>query len=287
MNFVTIDVETANANIGSICQIGMARFNNGVIADEWVSLIDPEDYFEEINISVHGIESHMVRGSPKLSEVAEQVDNYLRGSISVCHTHFDRRAIGSAFTKYALPPIATTWLDSASVARRHWPECSQRGYGLSPLCKRIGYDFKHHDALEDAKAAGHVLLSVLRESNQNLDYWLRRVGQPIDPTRAGQGQAIERDGNPEGDFFGEVLVFTGELEIPRNMAADLAARAGFTVGQGVTKKTTMLVVGSQDATKLKGREKSSKHIKAEELSKKGQFIRIVREEDFVAMTNSR
>ncbi len=60
MDFVTIDVETANANISSICQIGMARFRNGVLADEWVSLIDPEDYFEGINISIHGIDSAAV-----------------------------------------------------------------------------------------------------------------------------------------------------------------------------------------------------------------------------------
>lgn len=26
MNFVTIDVETANSDVGSICQIGMAKY---------------------------------------------------------------------------------------------------------------------------------------------------------------------------------------------------------------------------------------------------------------------
>ena len=70
------------------------------------------------------------------------------------------------------------------------------------------------------------------------------------------------------------------MEIPRREAADLAASIGCTVAAGVTKKTTLLVVGDQDITRLAGKEKSSKHIKAEQLIKKGQSIRILKESDF-------
>jgi DNA polymerase-3 subunit epsilon len=54
----------------------------------------------------------------------------------------------------------------------------------------------------------------------------------------------------------EVLAFTGALEITRAEAADLAAKAGCTVGQGVTKHTTILIVGNQDASRLAGHEKA-------------------------------
>ena len=63
MDFVAIDVETANADVGSICQVGMAHFVDGQIVDEWSTLVDPEDYFDGMNVSIHGIEPHMVRGS--------------------------------------------------------------------------------------------------------------------------------------------------------------------------------------------------------------------------------
>jgi DNA polymerase-3 subunit epsilon len=76
------------------------------------------------------------------------------------------------------------------------------------------------------------------------------------------------------------LVFTGALEIPRREAADLAASIGCTVGSGVTKKTTLLVVGDQDVTKLSGKSKSSKHLKVEGLIAKGHKIRIIKESDF-------
>ncbi len=95
-----------------------------------------------------------------------------------------------------------------------------------------------------------------------------------------EGGGIACEGNQEGPLYGEVLVFTGALTIPRREAADMAARIGCTVADAVNKKTTLLVVGDQDIRKLAGQEKSTKHRKAEELIMKGQSIRIFRETDF-------
>jgi DNA polymerase III subunit epsilon len=144
----------------------------------------------------------------------------------------------------------------------------------------LGYEFKHHDALEDAKAAANIFLAASNKTGLDIDNWLKRIRQPIDPTASSSGSAIKRDGNPEGALFGEVLVFTGALEIPRREAADLAATIGCQVASGVTIKTTILVVGDQDIKKIVGHEKSSKHRKAEELIMKGVPIRILKESDF-------
>lgn len=286
MHFVAIDVETANPDMGSICQIGVAKFVDGQLAEEWATLVDPEDYFDDVNISIHGIEPRMVRGQPKLPQIADRLRATLEGSVSVCHTHFDRIALARAYLKYQLNPIATSWLDSARVVRRTWKDLAWKGYGLANACTKIGYEFKHHDALEDAKAAGYVLVAAMRESQQDLDAWTRRVNQPIDPEKSASAAAIKRDGNPEGDLYGEVIVFTGALELPRAEAADLAASIGCQVGAGVTKKTTILVVGDQDVTTLAGHERSSKHRKAEQLVAEGHRIRIVRETDFKAIVRS-
>ena len=113
MQFVAIDVETANPDMGSICQIGLARFVDGQLAEEWSTLVDPEDYFHDVNISIHGIEQQMVNGQPKLPQIADRLRSKLESTVSVCHTHFDRIALGRAYTKYNLTQIATTWLDSA------------------------------------------------------------------------------------------------------------------------------------------------------------------------------
>jgi len=279
-NFVAIDVETANADMGSICQIGIVKYIEGELTEEWSSLIDPEDYFDFINIEIHGITPEVVIGSPTFPKVANRLGCFIDKSVCVSHTHFDRVSISRAFSKYGLPEFDTIWLDSAKVARRTWEEFAWSGYGVVNICNKIGYTFKHHDALEDAKATAQVLLAAIEATGRSIDSWLKRVEQPIDPKNMSSGLATRRDGNPEGPLYGEIVVFTGELEIPRKEAADLAASIGCCVGVGVTQKTTLLVVGDQDVSKLAGKEKSSKHLKAEELIKKGQKIRILKESDF-------
>ena len=279
MKFTAIDVETSNADMTSICQIGIAQFENGVLVNEWISLIDPEDYFDPINESIHGISEEDVEDSPTFPEVIEKIKTLFSDSIIVSHTHFDRVSIGRAIAKYSLTPLENSWLDSAKVVRRAWQELSRSGYGLSNVCKIIGYEFKHHNALEDAKACGHVLLAAIEKSELGVDEWITRSNLPIGISLEGSLN-IKRDGNPEGEFYGEVLVFTGSLLIPRREAADLAAKVGCQVASGVTKKTTMLVVGDQDITKLAGKEKSSKHLKAEQLILSGQRIKIIKESDF-------
>ena len=176
MRFTAIDVETANPDMGSICQVGLATFADGQLTGTWATLVDPEDYFDEVNISIHGIEPKMVRGKPKIPQVADRIRAELEGTISVCHTHFDRIAVARAFSRYKLAPVSTSWLDSARVVRRTWSDLAWSGYGLGNVCCKIGYDFQHHDALEDAKAAGHVLLAALKESQQNLAGLRRFVG---------------------------------------------------------------------------------------------------------------
>jgi DNA polymerase-3 subunit epsilon len=277
MNFVAVDVETANSKLSSICQVGVAEFQNGTLANKWESLINPEDDFDWMNVSIHGIDEEAVRDAPTWMGVFPIVSSLLRDRVVVCHTAFDRLAVARACERYALEWCSCRWLDSARVVRRAWSEFAQRGYGLSNIAAHLGIQYRQHDALEDARCAGEILLRAIVETGLSPEQWLERVEQPI----GGNGnQVIRRDGNTEGLLYGEVLVFTGTLSMPRRVAADAAAEAGCCVDSGVTKNTTLLVVGDEDLRKLAGHDKSSKHRKAEELIAKGQPIRILAESDF-------
>lgn len=278
MRFVAVDVETANADLASICQVGIAVFQDGVHVDSWSSFIDPDDYFDGFNVSIHGITQDSVRGAPKWPSVQAKLRELLSGSIVACHTPFDRAATTLACERHQLEPIACRWLDTARVVRRAWPEkFGAKGYGLREVAKFLGVDFKHHDALEDARAAGEVLCRASAHAGLSIEDWIDRVQRPID---LATDKPITRDGSAEGPLFGNVAVFTGALAIPRREAADLAAKAGCDVGSSVTKKTTLLIVGDQDISKLGGKTKSSKHLKAEELIAQGHQIRVLRESDF-------
>ncbi len=277
MDFVAIDVETANADLSSVCQVGIACFQEGGLVDTWVSLVNPEDEFDPINVSIHGIDEHQVKDAPTWTGAFPSVTSRLQNRIVVSHTPFDRVAVARACNRTNMPLCDCTWLDSARVVRRAWPEFSKSGYGLSNVAAHFGIAYRAHDALEDARCAGELLLRAIGDTGLGIEQWLTRVQQPINPTAS---PGYRRDGNPDGELFGEILVFTGTLSMCRREAADAAAAAGCRVEDGVTKETTLLVVGDQDLRKLNGHARSSKHLKAEKLIAKGQPIRILGENDF-------
>lgn len=278
MEFVALDFETANADMSSICQLGFVHFKEGSFQEEWKTYIDPESFFDEINVSIHGIDEATVKDAPKFCDIVNHIYSCLDARIAVCHTHFDRVALNKACAKYGLRLPTCSWLDSARVTRRTWDQCAYRGYGLGNVCAIIGHKFVQHDALEDAKAAAYVLIAAIEKTGIDLQQWLKRVERRI--SFPDNSYNISQKVNPEGAFYGEMLVFTGALQISRRMAADMAANIGCMVVDGVNKNTTILVVGDQDVKKLAGHEKSSKHRKAEKLIANGCQIKILMESDF-------
>ena len=66
----------------------------------------------------------------------------------------------------------------------------------------------------------------------------------------------------------------------RDRVAAAASRAGWEVAANVSGRTTLVVVGVQDMSKLAGSEESTKQRKAESLIAAGYKIRIVDESEF-------
>ncbi|ABE61226.1 Exonuclease [Nitrobacter hamburgensis X14] len=278
-DFIVLDVETANADYASICQIGLVEVVAGEVVSQEAILVNPDDYFDGFNTSIHGITADHVCGAPLFHEVHAALSQRLSGSIIVHHGPFDRVSISRACERCGIESFDVQWLDNQRVVRRVWEQFSKSGYALKSLAAFFGIEFQHHDALQDAIATNEIFRRALNESGTTAADWLSRIKQSL-PTTA---KTISGDGNPDGPFSGETIVFTGELNIPRSEAADIAKRLGFRVEDGVTKRTTVLCAGVQDRTKTGGYDKSSKHRKAESLAGLGQDIRILSEGDFWAI----
>lgn len=287
MDFFAIDVETANADYSSICQIGIAAFENEKIVDSIKTYIDPEDFFDGMNVSINNITPEMVKGSPTFGQMYKVLSSRLNKNVIVHYSAFDRVAITRACEKYDCPELSFHWLDAARVVRRTWDEFAYKGYGLTNVAAKLSIQFQHHDALEDAIAAGRIFLAACKEKQLDIQGWTERIKKPIG-IHTKNGNYAKPDklaGNPIGEFFGETLVFTGSMVLPRREATKIAADAGFTVAPNVTKKTTYLVIGIQNIDRLKGYEKSSKQRKAEKLIKDGQNIQLMSEKDFQMLVN--
>jgi DNA polymerase-3 subunit epsilon len=282
--FLAVDVETANSDISSICQIGAVLFRDGEPVEEYATLVNPETHFDGLNIEIHGIEPEMVNDAPLFPTAFGALTDWFRSHTVVSHGSFDRVAFNRACERYNQVFEVAGWLDSMKVVRRTWDQFAYKGYGLGKLCAHFGIEFEHHDALEDARAAGIILCRALDESGLSFDDLVVRASQPISGRT--WAETIKMDGNPDGPLFGEEIVFTGELSIPRSEAAKLAAQAGCKVHPTVTKRTTMLVLGTQDLTKLaEGRKRSSKERKAITYAEKGFRIQFINEDDFFLLMN--
>lgn len=280
VRFVAIDVETANANLSSICQIGLVRFEDGQETDCASVLVDPQTWFDSYNVAIHGIDEAIVEGAPTFEQLHAWLNVWIADDIVVCHTHFDRVALAQACEDAELSALPCRWLDSARVVRRAWPQFARSGYGLANVANFCGIEFAHHDAVEDARTAGLILIQASTQIGHDIAGWLEVLKRF--PSSSSQ---IRRVGDGDGALVGESIVFTGALQFSRAEAADRAAEAGGDVTSGVTKHTTMLVVGDQDIARLNGGDRSNKHDKALKLMADGQPIRIVGESDFIRLSS--
>lgn len=286
--FIAIDVETANRQQSSICQIGLACFDDGALAWHWSALVDPEGAFEPFNIDIHGITPERIAGAAKWPAVVECIAGSLEGQTIVSHTRFDQIALAAASRRYGLGLPDCRWIDSHAIARQLWPEMSR--HRLRDLCETLGIELNHHDALSDAMACGRIIVAGMQASGLTLEQLIGRQ-PPSRPwsrhSRSDQrrGRGYQRDhsasGATEGPLRGQVVVFTGAFEGGKRPISETAAAAGCDVDENFAKsRTTILVVGRRDPGDWGGAEKSSKHRRAEEALAEGYKIEIMSEDQF-------
>lgn len=293
MHFFALDVETANADRSSICSVGIVEFRDGVAVREWYSLIDPQQYFDAMNVSIHGITLDDVVGAPTFSDVYPFIEEMVGGHVVFSHMTFDETAMVSACEHNDLPALSCIWADSAKLARRAWEQCKKSGYGLKPVCEIIGFKFAHHNALEDAKACGMIVLAVAERTNFAMPDLLLLQTRPLSGKKAWSPDSamIETPSKPkalhtvlpggrevpESFHAHPIVVFTGDMAFPREEMEGMALRNGFIVHPGIRKDITHLVVGDNDWNRgyVSGKRK-----KAEDYITRGINIHILSETQF-------
>ncbi|WP_419826165.1 exonuclease domain-containing protein [Sphingomonas sp.] len=263
-DFVVVDVETACSSVGSICQIGIVGFRDGVEMFEYETLVDPLDRFSSFNTRIHGITCDHVLGAPTFGDIHAAIDGHLSGRITVAHSFFDKGALGAACATHGRAVIETTWLDSVRVAKRAWPELSS--HRLNVLTKFLGVRHKHHDALSDARAAGMVIVRAIEHTGIGLAGWL----SPTSVRRTPAPRAAAT-----GPLKGERVVILGAAR-DGDLAHRLAA-AGARVMSSVGTTTTKLVI-SDDQPFGRFVTAHADYRRAEELRRRGAATEIVTEQ---------
>lgn len=77
---VALYVETANPDTSSICHIGIVHFEDGKPVERWSSLVDPQDYFDGMNVSIHGIDEEDLRALI-FKQISAEIDRRVAGQV--------------------------------------------------------------------------------------------------------------------------------------------------------------------------------------------------------------
>ncbi len=175
--FIAFDVETANRNAHSICQVGLACVDDWGQIDTFSLLVDPDEAFSGFNTELHGIDAAAVRGKPQFPAVIAAIAPLMAQQPIVQHSSFDQRAVAAACGWHGLEVPDLHWVDSVTIARRAWPEFKGNGgHGLGHLKRALSLQFQHHDAGEDARAAAQVVLCAEAKTGRSFVEILAKQG---------------------------------------------------------------------------------------------------------------
>ncbi|MBI9015641.1 MAG: 3'-5' exoribonuclease [Phycisphaerae bacterium] len=158
MNFIAIDFETANERRNSACSIGIAIVKDGEIVETISEFIrPPELYFNPFNVGIHGITASDVADAMTFDQLWEKIGGMFANNKVIAHNaSFDMSVIRYGLDEYGICYPSFDYYCTLVLARQIWPEiCSHR---LNDIADMLGFEFEHHDALEDAVACAKVLL---------------------------------------------------------------------------------------------------------------------------------
>lgn len=158
MTFTAIDFETASGY--HPCSVGIVTVENGVITDEFVTLIKPyNNVYNPYTIRVHGIYPSDTENAKTFLEVYPEIQKRIQNKVVVAHNEsFDRNVLSKSMTFYGLN------YEDLNIASR-W-ECTVKIYKskgfksatLSECCRIMEIDLNHHEALSDARACAQLYM---------------------------------------------------------------------------------------------------------------------------------
>ncbi|WP_151732849.1 3'-5' exonuclease ['Paenibacillus yunnanensis' Narsing Rao et al. 2020] len=162
MDFTAIDFETANASRSSACSLGLVQVRDGIITREQVWLIDPRQHFSGMNIAIHGITPAMVEGQPTFRELWPTLEPLLAGEVVIAHNAaFDMSVLRYCLDEAAIGYPSFQYMCTYLLGKKMLGELPS--HKLNVLSGHFGISLRHHDALEDARAAASILLKLIEK----------------------------------------------------------------------------------------------------------------------------
>jgi DNA polymerase-3 subunit epsilon len=281
------------------------------------------DTFDHHNVRIHGIRPDQVAGLPRFGELFPEIGAFIGADVLAAHNAgFDLGVIRSGLEVSGMAGPAYDYVCTVILSRRCYSLVSNSlPYAAEEAGVPL---INHHDAAEDARACAGILIDIAARNGAAsiaelyLSLGLAVSHQPaFDPRRdplskatlaalealagATAGAPVGRrfvagwpeegpnpvpnaSASPDHPLFGQTVVFTGELAIPRPEAKVRSAELGARPESRVTARTTVLVVGDGFvAADLRSGRLTGKARRVLELHERGQRIEVLSEGEFLQM----
>lgn len=185
--FAVVDVETtggASWRGHRITDIAIVEVLGGEIVDEWYSLINPGRRMPPMITALTGITDDMVQGAPYFDNVADVIDERLRGRAFVAHNvTFDWEFVRGELLRASGDAPDVPKICTVRMCRRLVPALRRRN--LDVVTRHYGIEIHaRHRAHGDALATARVLLRLLDEAKgrgiedlATLQWYLKRRRQ--------------------------------------------------------------------------------------------------------------
>ena len=301
MNFIALDFETANSNRQSVCSIGLTFIENDEIVHTINQLIKPTpNYYDGINISIHGITKDMTANAPTFSELWPDLLPIFKNADIVAHNaSFDFSALRYVLEAYHIEFPVLNYYCTMMLSKKLYPHLEN--HKLPTVCDHLNIsDLQHHDAESDALACAKIMLQILKDHDSvNFDDLSAKIGftkgnlnpfgyrpfrckqtrqnKPKSPKcRPLSGEVLKPDfenaRNKTNPFYMKKVVISGFSTTDKKVIARELKELGADVDTAITQRTNYLIAGANVGP--------SKTQKMEANIEKGKEARIINFEEY-------
>lgn len=170
--YIAFDVETPNFANDRISSIGITVIENGIVVDDFYSLVNPEVRFDPFNIQLTGITPKMVADQPTFPQLWEKIAEVMGSGLLIAHSApFDMGVLSQCLSAYQIEWQPFTYYACTCVmGRACYPDLEN--HKLNTLCDHLGITLDHHNAGSDSRACALLLLDYMSHSLK-VDSFLR------------------------------------------------------------------------------------------------------------------
>lgn len=153
---VFVDIETTGGSYRNsrVLEVAAIRYENGIITDEFSTLINPETYIPASITKLTGITESDVKDAPVFGDIADQLFEIIDGAVFIAHNvRFDYSFLKAEFTQVGIA-FTPKLLCTVRLSRALYT--LEKGHSLAKLIERHNIPvFDRHRALDDARAIAY------------------------------------------------------------------------------------------------------------------------------------